>query len=182
MFVNEYREMLAERLLALPDYSTAQDVRTLELLKIRFGAVCLYHYYFFMTFVSIILFVTQFFPFPQLPYNDCTVMLKDLSDSKRIDAHIWSKLREMDGGEFLNTIEDASFGEEDVENIEKCLEEETAFVLEKGEKGKEKDEGEEEEEEEEVVNDDVETFHATIVSRMCWPTMESEIDYRPPAR
>ena len=107
-------------------------------------------------------------------------MLKDLADSKRIDAHIWSKLKEMDGGEFLNTIKDGSFGEEDVDDIDKCLEEGRPFVLKEKEKEKEKEN--EEEEEEEEVNEDVETFHATIVSRMCWPTMESEIDYRPPAR
>ena len=57
--MNEYREMLAERLLALPDYSTAQDVRTLELLKIRFGAVCL----FIISCYIVMLFLNTFFFF-----------------------------------------------------------------------------------------------------------------------
>lgn len=35
VLVNEYRVMLADRLLAKQDYNTATDVRTLELLKVR---------------------------------------------------------------------------------------------------------------------------------------------------
>lgn len=35
LFVNEYRVMLAEKLLNKSDYDTDRDIRTLELLKVR---------------------------------------------------------------------------------------------------------------------------------------------------
>ncbi|XP_058810288.1 anaphase-promoting complex subunit 2 [Phymastichus coffea] len=61
LFVNEYRTLLADRLLAQLDYRTEREARQLELLKRRFGEHQLHH---------------------------CEVMLKDISDSKRIDASI----------------------------------------------------------------------------------------------
>ncbi|XP_076655702.1 anaphase promoting complex subunit morula [Halictus rubicundus] len=63
LFVNEYRTLLADRLLSQLNYHTKREIRHLELLKIRFGE-------------------------NQLHY--CEVMLKDVYDSKRIDEHIQS--------------------------------------------------------------------------------------------
>lgn len=59
MFVNEYRSLLAERLLAMSDFDTDRDLRNVELLKFRFGDESM---------------------------QQCVVMLKDLADSKRINA------------------------------------------------------------------------------------------------
>ncbi|GKY95160.1 hypothetical protein MPSEU_000479500 [Mayamaea pseudoterrestris] len=61
LFVNEYRIMLADKLLANLTYDTDQDVHTLELLKLRFG---------------------------ESSMRSCEVMLKDLDDSKRTNTLI----------------------------------------------------------------------------------------------
>lgn len=61
LFVNEYRTLLADRLLAQNVINTEKEIRYLELLKLRFGE-------------------------SQLHF--CEVMLKDVSDSKRINALI----------------------------------------------------------------------------------------------
>ncbi|GBP16666.1 Anaphase-promoting complex subunit 2 [Eumeta japonica] len=61
LFVNEYRTLLADRLLAQTVINTEKEIRCLELLKLRFGE-------------------------SQLHF--CEVMLKDISDSKRINALI----------------------------------------------------------------------------------------------
>ncbi|XP_063627765.1 anaphase-promoting complex subunit 2 [Cydia splendana] len=61
LFVNEYRTLLADRLLAQNVINTEKEIRYLELLKLRFGE-------------------------SQLHF--CEVMLKDISDSKRINALI----------------------------------------------------------------------------------------------
>ncbi|KOB76226.1 Anaphase-promoting complex subunit 2 [Operophtera brumata] len=61
LFVNEYRTLLADRLLAQSAINTEREIRYLELLKLRFGE-------------------------SQLHF--CEVMLKDISDSKRINALI----------------------------------------------------------------------------------------------
>ncbi|XP_011309076.1 anaphase-promoting complex subunit 2 [Fopius arisanus] len=61
LFVNEYRTLLADRLLSQLNYHTDREIRHLELLKRRFGE-------------------------NQLHY--CEVMLKDIYDSKRIDGLI----------------------------------------------------------------------------------------------
>ncbi|XP_021926586.1 anaphase-promoting complex subunit 2 isoform X2 [Zootermopsis nevadensis] len=63
LFVNEYRTLLADRLLSQFTYNTEKEIRYLELLKLRFGE-------------------------SQLHY--CEVMLKDVYDSKRINAHLHS--------------------------------------------------------------------------------------------
>ncbi|XP_076226853.1 anaphase promoting complex subunit morula isoform X2 [Nomia melanderi] len=63
LYVNEYRTLLADRLLSQLNYHTEREIRHLELLKRRFGE-------------------------NQLHY--CEVMLKDVYDSKRIDGHIQS--------------------------------------------------------------------------------------------
>ncbi|CAG9840451.1 unnamed protein product [Diabrotica balteata] len=61
LFVNEYRTLLANRLLTQSTFDTEKEIRYLELLKLRFGD-------------------------SQLHY--CEVMLKDVADSKRITQHI----------------------------------------------------------------------------------------------
>jgi anaphase-promoting complex subunit 2 len=67
LFVNEYRLMLADKLLANLDYNTDKEVHTLELLKLRFGEMSL---------------------------RNCEVMIKDMDDSKRANANIVSTLEE----------------------------------------------------------------------------------------
>ncbi|CAH1389815.1 unnamed protein product [Nezara viridula] len=64
MFVHEYRNLLADRLLTQYSYNTEKEIRYLELLKLRFGD-------------------------SQLHY--CEVMLKDIHDSKRINTHLHSE-------------------------------------------------------------------------------------------
>jgi len=59
--VDEYRLMLADKLLANTDYNTDSEVHTLELLKLRFGEVSM---------------------------RNCEIMIKDMDDSKRINANI----------------------------------------------------------------------------------------------
>ena len=61
LFVTEYKNLLAERLLSQLDFYPEKEIRNLELLKLRFGESLL---------------------------HSCEVMLKDISDSKRINAHI----------------------------------------------------------------------------------------------
>uniref|UniRef100_A0A8D8R059 Anaphase-promoting complex subunit 2 n=1 Tax=Cacopsylla melanoneura TaxID=428564 RepID=A0A8D8R059_9HEMI len=61
LFVNEYRTLLADRLLSNFTYRTEKEIRYLELLKLRFGDSLL---------------------------HCCEVMLKDIYDSKRINAHL----------------------------------------------------------------------------------------------
>lgn len=61
LFVNEYRTLLADRLLSQLSCQTEKEIRYLELLKLRFGD-------------------------SQLHY--CEVMLKDVADSKRINQNI----------------------------------------------------------------------------------------------
>lgn len=63
LFLNEYRSMLADRLLARSDYDCDRELRTLELLKVRFGETSL---------------------------HNAEVMLKDLADSKRINSNVKS--------------------------------------------------------------------------------------------
>ena len=68
LFVNEYRLMLADKLLSnTTDYNTDQQVHTLELLKLRFG---------------------------ELSMRACEIMLKDINDSKRTNTNIRSFLPE----------------------------------------------------------------------------------------
>lgn len=61
LFVNEYRSLLADRLLLHLNFNPEKEIRNLELLKLRFGEGLL---------------------------HNCEVMLKDISDSKRINSHI----------------------------------------------------------------------------------------------
>ena len=65
LFVDEYRLMLADRLLATLDFNTDSHVHTLELLKLRFGDVSMRH---------------------------CEIMIKDMDESKRIVSNIHSTM------------------------------------------------------------------------------------------
>jgi anaphase-promoting complex subunit 2 len=58
---NEYRTLLADRILTQINYEIEKEIRYLELLKLRFGET-------------------------QLHY--CEVMLKDVADSKRLNARV----------------------------------------------------------------------------------------------
>ncbi|CAD7078540.1 unnamed protein product [Hermetia illucens] len=73
LFVNEYRNLLADRLLVQLDFNPEKEIRNLELLKLRFGDSLL---------------------------HSCEVMLKDISDSKRINSHIQSDLNYSNGKAF----------------------------------------------------------------------------------
>ena len=64
LFIKEYREMLAERLLSSATYATDKEARNLELLKTRFGEQSL---------------------------GQCEVMLQDLKDSKRLNTNIQNR-------------------------------------------------------------------------------------------
>uniref|UniRef100_W8C8Q2 Anaphase-promoting complex subunit 2 n=1 Tax=Ceratitis capitata TaxID=7213 RepID=W8C8Q2_CERCA len=63
LFMNEYRNLMADRLLTSLDFNADKEIRNLELLKLRFGESLL---------------------------HSCEVMLKDITDSKRINSHIAS--------------------------------------------------------------------------------------------
>lgn len=64
LFLNEYRALLSDKLLALTSYQIDNEVHNVELLKLRFGEGSL---------------------------HNCEVMLKDLSDSKRLDNYVHSQ-------------------------------------------------------------------------------------------
>ncbi|KAB5522357.1 hypothetical protein PHYPO_G00158620 [Pangasianodon hypophthalmus] len=61
IFIDEYKTVLADRLLHQLNYNTAREIRNVELLKLRFGESHM-HY--------------------------CEVMLKDVADSRRINTNI----------------------------------------------------------------------------------------------
>ena len=60
-YTNEYKAMLAQKVLLRLDYGTDQDKKIFQLLKLRF---------------------------PDKLLHDCDVMLKDVADSRRIDSNI----------------------------------------------------------------------------------------------
>ncbi|KAI0289207.1 ubiquitin-protein ligase [Russula brevipes] len=64
LFVRELQVLLAQRLLAVTDGNYEKERRNLEILKVRFG---------------------------EAPLQVCEVMLKDMTDSKRIDQHVQSQ-------------------------------------------------------------------------------------------
>lgn len=61
LFLKEYRSMLSDRLLTKSEYECDRELRTLELLKVRFGEGSL---------------------------HSAEIMLKDITDSKRINANV----------------------------------------------------------------------------------------------
>jgi len=67
MFIKEYKEMLADRLLGAASYGTEREAQNLELLKTRFGEAALTH---------------------------CEVMLQDIKDSRRVNMNIHRQLSE----------------------------------------------------------------------------------------
>ncbi|XP_061761729.1 anaphase-promoting complex subunit 2 [Nerophis ophidion] len=80
IFINEYRTVLADRLLQQLNYNTAREIRNVELLKLRFGES---HMHF------------------------CEVMLKDMADSRRINTNIGeedSRLGEEPASSWLSAI------------------------------------------------------------------------------
>lgn len=66
LFVNEYKTLLADRLLSNYSYNMEKEIRNLELLKLRFGESNLFA---------------------------CEAMIKDISESKRINANILEQLK-----------------------------------------------------------------------------------------
>ncbi|CAL1295243.1 unnamed protein product [Larinioides sclopetarius] len=79
LFVNEYRSLLADRILTTFSYNTDKELRYLEMLKLRFG---------------------------ESQLHCCEVMLKDIADSKRLNAHLNSgEVKTYEQGDFpINTM------------------------------------------------------------------------------
>ncbi|XP_054716612.1 anaphase-promoting complex subunit 2-like [Uloborus diversus] len=79
LFVNEYRSLLADRILTTFSYNTEREIRYLELLKLRFG---------------------------ESQLHSCEVMLRDIADSKRLNAHLNStESKNYESGDFpVNTM------------------------------------------------------------------------------
>ncbi|XP_059850337.1 anaphase-promoting complex subunit 2 [Hypanus sabinus] len=75
LFINEYRTLLADRILHHFSYITCREIRNLELLKLRFG---------------------------EAQMHFCEVMLKDVADSRRINSHIHEE--EQEGPLHLNAM------------------------------------------------------------------------------
>ncbi|THH16538.1 hypothetical protein EW146_g4118 [Bondarzewia mesenterica] len=65
LFVKELQVLLAQRLLAITDGNFEKERRNIEILKVRFG---------------------------EGPLQVCEVMLKDMTDSRRIDQHVQSQM------------------------------------------------------------------------------------------
>ena len=84
LFVNEYRTLLADRLLTKLDFDTEKEVRYLELLKLRFGE-------------------------SQLHF--CEVMLKDVADSKRINTNIHNREKKQRETKIQNKENDLESGD-----------------------------------------------------------------------
>ena len=57
-FINEYQNMLAEKLMSAKDYNINDEIKNIELLKIRFGEMAL---------------------------QTCNIIVKDVKDSQRLD-------------------------------------------------------------------------------------------------
>nr|XP_018258924.1 anaphase-promoting complex subunit 2 [Kwoniella dejecticola CBS 10117]OBR81082.1 anaphase-promoting complex subunit 2 [Kwoniella dejecticola CBS 10117] len=66
VIIKALQVLLATRLLAVKDYDAVKEIRTIELLKLRFGEQAL---------------------------HVCDVMLKDMADSKRIDDHVQGDIK-----------------------------------------------------------------------------------------
>jgi len=88
LFVDEFRLMLADKLLANLTFDTDKEVHTLELLKLRFG---------------------------ELSMRNCEIMIKDIDDSKRAISNIHNTIKTkqraiavMNGREPADPITDAA--------------------------------------------------------------------------
>lgn len=73
LFMSEYRNLLADRLLSQLEFNPEKEIRNLELLKLRFGESLL---------------------------HNCEVMLRDITESKRINSHIHSDPKYVDSKQF----------------------------------------------------------------------------------
>lgn len=87
LFVNEYKTLLSDRLLSSYSFNMEKEIRNLELLKLRFGDSNLF---------------------------SCEAMLKDISESKRINANILEQFKQKEITK-IETLEDIS------SNNLKCL-------------------------------------------------------------
>lgn len=88
LFVNEFRMMLADKLLVNNTFDTDQEVHTLELLKLRFGDISM---------------------------RSCEIMIKDIDDSKRVISNIHNTIKSkqratavMNGVESIDSVVDAA--------------------------------------------------------------------------
>ncbi|ORX50309.1 hypothetical protein BCR36DRAFT_58206 [Piromyces finnis] len=92
MFIKEFQELLANRLLALKSYDTKRELKNVELLKLRFGESSL-----------------------QL----CEVMVKDISSSRRIDYNIHSNINYTNSNHSIEDkmIEDKNNNDNDNNNL-----------------------------------------------------------------
>lgn len=81
LFVNEYRLMLSDKLLANLEFDTDKEVHTLELLKLRFGETSL---------------------------RQCEIMIKDIDDSKRIVSNIYSTIAAQRESRDISMVVDAA--------------------------------------------------------------------------
>lgn len=94
LFVNEYRSLLADRILTHFNFDTDREVRNLELLKLRFGESQLHH---------------------------CEVMLKDVADSRRCNANIKSAKGGKKDVDDKENKEETQEQEEEEENVDDDL-------------------------------------------------------------
>ncbi|KAF4323199.1 hypothetical protein BBO99_00002780 [Phytophthora kernoviae] len=99
LFVNEYRMMLADKLLQNLDYDTDRDVQTLELLKLRFGEESL---------------------------QQCEIMVRDIEDSKRLNLNARSVLEKPEAKAAAAAM--ARAGEEKEIDAGRCGVSQTALV------------------------------------------------------
>ncbi|KAI9139125.1 hypothetical protein BKA69DRAFT_1030788, partial [Paraphysoderma sedebokerense] len=65
VFIKEYQNVLADRLLSLADYDDTKELEKLELLKLRFG---------------------------ESNMSICEVMIKDIKNSQRVDGHLHAEI------------------------------------------------------------------------------------------
>jgi anaphase-promoting complex subunit 2 len=65
LFVDEYTNMLADRLLAITDFNTDKEIKNIELLKLKFG---------------------------ENSFQRAAIMLRDMMQSKRVNALIVPKI------------------------------------------------------------------------------------------
>ena len=75
VFVEQFQKYLAEKLLTIADYQNEKEIGYVEMLKVRFGEGCM---------------------------QQCEVMIKDVSDSRRVDAMIHDGLKS--SGEAENVV------------------------------------------------------------------------------
>ncbi|ESO09432.1 hypothetical protein HELRODRAFT_73864, partial [Helobdella robusta] len=74
LFIEEYRSLLADRILTQLSYDTVKEIKHLELLKLRFG---------------------------ESQLHQCEIMLKDVSDSRRISNIIQSRKQSVDASDVI---------------------------------------------------------------------------------